>query len=106
MLTGVDPRTLLTGVSFVRKHSTTSAEYLRGLMGNRSAGRTDDRDLLIVVDEGTDEEARELADALGSGFTVVADEDGTRARALGVRVWPTTVSFDDPPAVLYNEESS
>jgi hypothetical protein len=104
-LTGVDPRALLGGVAFVRKHSTTSAEQLRTLMADRDRADGGGRDVLVVVDDATEAEARELADALGAGFAVVGDRDGAQAGALGVRVWPTTVSFDQPHVPVRSEEA-
>jgi hypothetical protein len=36
-----------------------------------------------------------MNDELGPVFIVVGDEDGAKARAVGVRSWPTTVTIDD-----------
>lgn len=106
-LAGADVRTAVTAVAFLRKESPGFDEQVRRLQeqhGNRSV---DDPDVVVVLDGAEQRDADELAAALGTAFTVIPDADGSRARAVGVRVWPTTVTLadvDDIAVSLIDEE--
>jgi hypothetical protein len=64
----------------------------------------DEPDLIVVLDGADEEEADTLAEALGPGFTVVPDPDGSLAHGVGVRVWPTTVTPGGNPRLERTEE--
>ena len=82
-------------VSFARKDSSASAEELHRLRDGHGERSEDEPGVVVVLDGATTDEAQELTESLGPVFTVVGDPDGALARGLGVRFWPTTVTFDN-----------
>lgn len=100
----VDVCSLFASVCFVRKDSESSAERLEQLQAAHANRAEADAGVIVVVDGATPHEAKRLNDALGPVFTVVGDSEGARARAVGVRFWPTTVNLQNPPRPFSTSE--
>jgi len=81
-------------VTFVH-YGAESDELMRRLRTDHGHRPADGPGTVVVLDGATPDQARAMGEELGPQFLVVSDEDGSRARAIGVRFWPTTVTLDD-----------
>lgn len=103
-LRDIDIRTAITAVAFVRRESKgfdADVARLQEEHGNRSE---DDPDVVVVLDGADERAAQELQATLGPTFTVIPDGDGSKAGAVGVRVWPTTVRLGEELAVAVRDD--